>query len=88
LSTKPEFVSPGTKPILRPNYVDVHEANLPHKHIGFIYFAKAESDAAKLSDEHTELKWFSEAELYEEAYELDKAIIFYAEQALQTARNS
>jgi 8-oxo-dGTP pyrophosphatase MutT (NUDIX family) len=87
LSSKPHGVhSPEVKFLLTPNYVDVHEANLPHKHIGLNYFALATSDKAKLSAEHTELKWFSRDELHDPSYKLSPAVIFYCEQALDLAR--
>src|ERR1700737_4143492 len=37
LSTKPELKSPGTKALLSVPYIDVHEANPPHKHIALNY---------------------------------------------------
>lgn len=85
LSDKPSLQSPGTKFILKPNYIDVHEANLSHRHIALIYFALATNNKAIISDEHNQLKWFSRAELKEKQYSLDPSVIFYAEQALQTA---
>jgi ADP-ribose pyrophosphatase YjhB (NUDIX family) len=86
LSSKPSIQSKGTKPIFTPNYVDVHEANAPHKHINFTYFAKAQNENAQLSTEHTELKWFTQQELHEKNYGLSQAIIFYAEKALTLAQ--
>jgi ADP-ribose pyrophosphatase YjhB (NUDIX family) len=88
LANKVEGISsPGTKFIYTPNFMDVHEANPPHKHIGLNYFAVAKTDQAKLSDEHTELRWFSRDELHDPSYELSAAVIFYCEQALDTARS-
>jgi 8-oxo-dGTP pyrophosphatase MutT (NUDIX family) len=83
LSSKPDVKSAGTKTMLTPNYMDVHEANPPHRHVGLIYFARAHSDKARLSDEHTELKWFTREELHEKKYGLPPIIIFYAEEALK-----
>jgi hypothetical protein len=45
--------------LLTPNYVNVHEANPPHKHIFFTYFAKAADDSFVKSDEHDDMKWFA-----------------------------
>lgn len=86
LSSKPDVKSDGTKFILTPNYVDVHEANVPHKHISFTYFALTDSDDFKLSDEHDAMKWFSEAELQEPEYELSEAVKFYCKEAIELAR--
>ncbi len=85
LSIKPTASAPGTKHIWQPNYVDVHDAKLPHKHINFIYFAKSKNSAATLSDEHTKLRWFKIQDLRNKKYGLPPVMIFYAEQALRTA---
>lgn len=85
LSTKPSFDSPGTKQLLTPNYVDVHEANPPHKHISFTYFAVSASPDFRLSDEHEAMRWFTKEELQDPDYNLSAAVIYYAEQALKLA---
>ena len=83
LSSRPEVSSPETKFLLTPNYVDVHEANPPHKHISFTYFAKSKADAFTLSDEHDDMKWFTAEELQDEQYALTPSVIFYATEALK-----
>ena len=87
LSTKPNFDSPGTKPLVTPNYVDVHEANLPHKHISFTYFVTSENSDFVLSAEHEAMRWFTEDELNLPEYQLSVAVKFYALEALKSARN-
>ncbi len=87
LSTKPNIVSAGTKFILTPSYVDVHEANPPHKHISFTYFARSSSRSALLSDEHLDMHWFSKTELAEPKYKLSESVIFYSHEALQAAKS-
>lgn len=82
LSTKPKPQSADTKFILTPNYVDVHEANPPHRHIAFTYFARARSPYFVKSDEHTQLKWFTPVELHDARYGLSESIKFYAVNAL------
>lgn len=82
LSTKPSVESPGTKFLPTPNYLDVHEANAPHQHISLTYFARASTNDAQLSDEHTELKWFTQDELADSSYAITPAIQFYCRQAL------
>jgi len=86
LSTRPEMVSPGTKFLLTPAYMDVHEANPPHKHIGLIYFARAHSGKFTLSREHTDMRWLTEADLQDPQYDLSPSVQFYAQQALAAAR--
>jgi ADP-ribose pyrophosphatase YjhB (NUDIX family) len=85
LSTKPQLESEGTTFLLTPNYMDVHEANPPHKHISLTYFATSITDAAQLSDEHLDMHWLSETELTEAHYDLSPAVQFYCREALRAA---
>lgn len=85
LSSKPGIRSSGTKFLLTPNYLDVHEANPPHRHIGLAYFARSDSDQAVLSDEHREIRWFSQSELADPDYALSPAIQFYGREAIAAA---
>ncbi len=87
LSTKPAIASPGTKFLLTPNYMDVHEANPPHKHISLTYFAQAKSSEFTRSDEHTDARWFTGEELADERYALTPSIQFYAREAIKRAQN-
>jgi len=84
LSNRPGVTSPGTKFLLTPNYLDVHEANPPHKHISLTYFGRASDDKFKLSDEHKEIKWFSLNELENNKYRLSPSVKFYATKAIET----
>jgi ADP-ribose pyrophosphatase YjhB (NUDIX family) len=86
ISTKPAIESPGTKFLPTPNYMDVHEANPPHKHISMVYFAKAKSDKFVLSEEHLAMKWFATEELNEPEYKLDESVKFYSLQAIKAAK--
>ena len=87
LSDRPQVESPGTKFLLTPNYIDVHEANLPHRHISFTYFAKAKNNQHVLSNEHDAIKWFSQEELEDPMYNLTPSVKFYATKALETAKS-
>ena len=88
LTSKPEVVSPESKFILTPNYVDVHEANPPHKHISFTYFMESKFDDFKLSDEHTDMRWFSLNDLDDEKYGLSSSVKFYAREAISELKRS
>lgn len=85
LSERPPVASPGTKFLLTPSYLDVHEANAPHKHISLTYFAKAKTDAYILSTEHDAIKWFSTEELEDSIYDLTPSVRFYATEAIRMA---
>lgn len=86
LSTKPELEAPGTKFLLTPNYMDIHEANPPHKHIALVYFARSKSGDAILSDEHEEIRWFTAVELDDKDNRISTEVRFYAREALEAAR--
>lgn len=88
LSDKPD-VQPdaGTKLLYRPNYMDVYEANPPHKHVALIYFARAKSADFNKSDEHSELKWLKQEELGSPAYNLTPSLRFYATKAIEADKS-
>lgn len=85
ISTRPAVTSPGTKFLITPNYVDVHEANPPHQHISFTYFCKTIRDNFTISDEHQDMKWFTPHELEDAKYMLTPSVKFYANEAIKIA---
>jgi ADP-ribose pyrophosphatase YjhB (NUDIX family) len=84
IATKPDLNFPGTKYIYMPAYISVHEANPPHKHIGMTYFAKAKNADHLKSDEHTEAKWFTEAELDSPHFYMPPEIKHFGQEAIKT----
>lgn len=86
ISTKPSIPGSSRKLLPTPEFMDVHEANAPHQHISFVYFAKALSDSFVLSDEHLAMKWFSQDDLASIEYNLDPVDVFYAKKALEQSR--
>ena len=57
LAEKPEVSRNGYKSLFRPRFVNIHEANPPHKHVALVYVCLAKSDQFQLSSEHTDMKW-------------------------------
>jgi 8-oxo-dGTP diphosphatase len=88
LNTKPKIVFPGTKYIHAPQYIDVHEANPPHKHIALTYFLRAKSGDSVKSDEHTQMRWFSLEELEDESDQFNAPVKFYAKEAIKLAASA
>jgi 8-oxo-dGTP diphosphatase len=86
LSTKPDIEVPGTKFLLTPNHLDIHEANSPHKHVALVYFARSKSGEAVLSDEHEEIRWFTDVELDDVSNRIPPEVRFYAHEALKAAK--
>ncbi len=81
---RPPGEFPGTKALVAPTYLDVHDIQGDHRHIGMIYFARAASSQVRLAAaEHHAIRWFSEAELEEPSWGVPEAIQFYGRQALQ-----
>jgi ADP-ribose pyrophosphatase YjhB (NUDIX family) len=86
LTDKPSYEDSTAKALPTPNYLDSHEANSPHRHIGFVYFCEALNGDATLSNEHLEMRWLSEEELGSPKYAISPSIQFYAREALKLAR--
>lgn len=86
LSSKPNIKQNDTKFIYVPRFIDVHEANPPHKHIALVYFAKAKNNNHVLSDEHLEIRWLSLEDLDKSEYALSNSVKFYCSEAIKTAQ--
>jgi ADP-ribose pyrophosphatase YjhB (NUDIX family) len=75
---------PGTKILVAPAYLDVHDIHGEHRHIGMIYFAKAATSQVRLaSAEHRDIRWFTAAELEDPRWGVPEAIRFYSQEALR-----
>lgn len=80
---QPKFEMKGTKFLYAPVFMNIHDINETHKHIGLIYFAKARSDKFVLSErEHNDIRWFSREDLDKPEFNLNEAVKFYAKEAL------
>lgn len=88
LSSKPESLDPKSKFLYTPNYLDVHEANSPHKHITLIYFVKAKHNKYLKSDEHSDAKWLTADELDKSEFNIPVDALFCAKEAIKVAQNT
>ena len=86
LSNKPDFEQNDTKFVYAPMFIDVHNANPPHKHSSLVYFAKAKNDKYVLSDEHSEINLLSLDDLDKPEYALSKSVMFYCKEAIKAAK--
>lgn len=62
--SRPSFVQQGTKLLLQPRYMDIHEIHdditTKHRHQALIYFGKSKNREVVLQpDEHHSLRWFT-----------------------------
>lgn len=81
---RPPTTFPGTKVLVAPTYLDVHDIQGDHRHIGMIYFARAASSEVRLAAaEHNDIRWFTPAELEDPEWGVPEAIRFYAGEALR-----
>lgn len=87
LSDKPKLKIDDTKFMYTPNFVDVHFANPPHKHIALIYFARSKNNKHIISNEHSDIHWLSVSDFNKPEYGLTESIKFYCQEALDHARN-
>lgn len=84
VGTKPALNETGTKSLLPPMYLNIHDIKLPHRHVGFIYFAKARTAKVSLATtEHNNIRWFTAKDLSDPQYDVGKYIRYYAENALR-----
>lgn len=84
IDNRPKIKSKGTKFLLTPQYVDIHDfhAKPGHKHLILIYFVKTKKDKVSLKeDEHKAIKWFTKEDLAKTR--IRPAVKFYAKQALK-----
>lgn len=87
--TRPSVTEQGTKALLAPSFLDIHPFNERHRHVGFIYLGRSQTDKVKLAEtEHNGIRWFTRQELADPKYKIGKFIRFYAEQALDKYQNS
>ena len=85
LGTKlPEIPGDTTKPLMAPQYMDIHDITEKHKHVVFVYFATSATDACRLAPlEHRSFKWFTEEELQNPSLPMKPSIRRYAREALK-----
>ncbi len=80
---EPQIEVKGHKFLYAPAFMNIHDINDTHKHIGLVYFAKAKSDKFVLSErEHRDIRWFTKEDLDKSEFGLNGAVKFYAKEAL------
>lgn len=83
---KPSLKPEGRKFLYAPAYLDIHDIDETHRHVGMVYFVKAKSDSVKLAQaEHDEIRWVTAEGLQDPALNLQPDVKFYAREALKRA---
>jgi|SRR3989344_1020749 len=84
---EPSIEVKGIKFLYPPVFMNIHDINETHKHVGLYYIAKAKSDAFILSErEHNDIRWFSRKDLDEPKFNLSASLKFYAKEALERVK--
>ncbi len=84
VGTKPNLKVRGTKFLYAPAFMNIHDINETHKHVGLYYIAKAKSNKFALSErEHQDIRWFSKEDLDKPEFNLSESVKFYAKEALK-----
>ncbi|MES2953701.1 MAG: NUDIX domain-containing protein [Patescibacteria group bacterium] len=79
------MVDTETRLLMRPEFVDIHQAN-EHQHVAFVYYFRVLADHEPVkSDEHTSMRWFLESELA--GITTRPSVAWYAADALARARS-
>ena len=87
LNEKPTIEAQDTKFLYTPSFLDIHKISDTHKHIGLVYFAKAKSDKfIHNKEEHNDIRWFSREDLEKAEFNINNAVKFYANKALNSSK--
>ncbi|MDB5195025.1 MAG: hypothetical protein JWO84_209 [Parcubacteria group bacterium] len=82
--------SDGSTAVLAPPFINRHFAgDTAHEHLTLVYFGTAPSKELKPIEGREEsegLRWFTEADLADPAWNLRENIVFYAKAALEAAK--
>ena len=81
---RPHLIDPGTKALIAPVFMDIHDITETHRHVGLVYFARsATQDVVLAEKEHKDIRWFTAEELGDASFSIRPAVRFYAEEALK-----
>lgn len=68
-------------------YIDVHEANPPHKHISLVYYGTTKNSDFIMSDEHSDMRWLTQEDLELDKFNLSESIKYYCNEAIKLAKS-
>ncbi|OHA09562.1 MAG: hypothetical protein A3A44_01665 [Candidatus Sungbacteria bacterium RIFCSPLOWO2_01_FULL_60_25] len=72
------------KPLWVPRWMNIHPANLPHRHMALMYLVRAKTDRVKLDgDEHQEIRWFAPRDLGDSSLAIPPDVRWYAREAIR-----
>lgn len=87
LAEKPANEFSGRTFLYAPSFLDIHDIEGGHRHIGMTYFVRAKTENVSLAEkEHEDIRWFTEDDLADPKFKVPEDVQFIARQALDKAR--
>lgn len=87
LSEKPNINEKGRKYLFTPNFMDIHDFNDSHKHVGLMYYMRAKTNKVRLEESaHWAMEWVGQESLNDSKYNLDEGMKFYITKALEKSK--
>ena len=84
LGNNPNLIDEFTKCLPQPAFMDIHQINETHRHIGLMWFVKCHTNKVRLEvGAHDNITWFNKDELRTLNPPLRRAILYYCETALE-----
>lgn len=81
---RPPTTEPGTRALIAPRFLDIHQISDTHEHIGMIYFARPAGGSMELArEEHHDIRWCTDADLDALTPPMTDAVKWYSRQALR-----
>src|SRR5690242_3916281 len=84
IGSRPSVETPGTRMLIPPTFMDIHDIKPGHRHIGMVYIARATTDKVTLeADAHNAIRWFTPEDLDDPQYDILPTVKFFATEALR-----
>jgi len=84
LGERPPTTGPSTRALTAPRFLDIHRITPTHEHIGMIYWARPKNGQLTLAEsEHLDIRWCSAEELASLQPQMDSAVKWYCQKALE-----
>lgn len=83
LGNRPPTVHQHARPLISPRFMDIHDFNETHQHIGMYYFAQPVSGEVILeASAHFDIRWFSKNEV-DELSPMTPSMKWFAKKAIE-----
>jgi 8-oxo-dGTP pyrophosphatase MutT (NUDIX family) len=96
LGERPPTTGPGTRALITPRFLDIHNITATHEHIGLIYWARPKDPGPKSGtgvklalavEEHHDIRWCSAADLDTLQPPMSDAVKWYCRAAIREISN-